>query len=37
MLPAPVVGHSLGGMVVLRLALRRPDAVRASCSRARPG
>ena len=29
MLPAPVVGHSLGGMVVLRLALRRPDDVRA--------
>ena len=29
MLPAPVVGHSLGGMVVLRLALRRPDAVQA--------
>jgi pimeloyl-ACP methyl ester carboxylesterase len=27
MLPAPVVGHSLGGMVVLRLALRRPDDV----------
>jgi pimeloyl-ACP methyl ester carboxylesterase len=27
MLPAPVVGHSLGGMVVLRLALRRPGAV----------
>lgn len=27
MLPAPVVGHSLGGMVVLRLAIRRPDAV----------
>src|SRR5262245_54090214 len=27
MLPAPVIGHSLGGMVVLRLALRRPDAV----------
>jgi len=27
MLPAPVVGHSLGGLVVLRLALRRPDAV----------
>jgi pimeloyl-ACP methyl ester carboxylesterase len=25
MLPAPVVGHSLGGMVVLRMALRRPD------------
>jgi pimeloyl-ACP methyl ester carboxylesterase len=24
-----VLGHSLGGMVVLRLALRRPDAVRA--------
>jgi pimeloyl-ACP methyl ester carboxylesterase len=24
MLPAPVVGHSLGGMVVLRLAIRRP-------------
>ena len=29
MLPAPVVGHSLGGMVVLRWALRRPDEVRA--------
>src|SRR5204862_6674978 len=29
MLPAAVVGHSLGGMVVLRLALRRPDAVQA--------
>lgn len=29
LLPAPVVGHSLGGMVVLRLALRRPDAVQA--------
>src|SRR3954465_279504 len=29
MLPAPVVGPSLGGMVVLRLALRRPDAVQA--------
>jgi pimeloyl-ACP methyl ester carboxylesterase len=29
MLPAPVVGHSLGGMVVLRLALRRPEAVSA--------
>src|SRR6184192_285643 len=29
MLPAAVVGHSLGGMVVLRLALRRPDAVEA--------
>ena len=28
MLPAPVVGHSMGGVVVLRLALRRPDAVR---------
>src|SRR5436190_6527767 len=27
MLPAAVVGHSLGGMVVLRLALRRPEAV----------
>jgi pimeloyl-ACP methyl ester carboxylesterase len=27
MLPAPVVGHSLGGMVVLRLALRHPQAV----------
>jgi pimeloyl-ACP methyl ester carboxylesterase len=29
MLPAAIVGHSLGGMVVLRLALRRPDAVHA--------
>jgi pimeloyl-ACP methyl ester carboxylesterase len=29
MLPAPVVGHSLGGMVVLRLALRHPSAVQA--------
>jgi pimeloyl-ACP methyl ester carboxylesterase len=29
MLPAPVVGHSLGGVVVLRLALSRPDAVEA--------
>src|SRR5690349_24298879 len=29
MLPAPVVGHSLGGVVVLRHALRRPDAVQA--------
>src|SRR5437867_3715015 len=29
MLPAPVVGHSLGGMVVLRLALRRPGDVKA--------
>lgn len=27
LLPAPVVGHSLGGMVVLRWALRRPDDV----------
>jgi pimeloyl-ACP methyl ester carboxylesterase len=26
-LPAPVVGHSLGGAVVVHLALRRPDAV----------
>jgi pimeloyl-ACP methyl ester carboxylesterase len=29
MLPAPVVGHSLGGMVVLRLALRRPQDIEA--------
>src|SRR2546429_1987068 len=29
MLPAPVVGHSLGGMVVVRLALRHPQAVEA--------
>jgi pimeloyl-ACP methyl ester carboxylesterase len=29
MLPAPVVGHSLGGMVVLRLALRHPADVQA--------
>src|SRR5438132_9702507 len=29
MLPASVVGHSLGGMVVLRVALRRPADVRA--------
>lgn len=29
MLPAPVVGHSLGGMVALRWALRRPGDVQA--------
>jgi pimeloyl-ACP methyl ester carboxylesterase len=29
MVPAPVVGHSLGGLVAVRLALRRPDAVSA--------
>src|SRR5207247_2094171 len=29
MLPAPVVGHSLGGAVVLRMALRRPGDVSA--------
>jgi pimeloyl-ACP methyl ester carboxylesterase len=29
MLPAPLVGHSLGGLVVLRAAIRRPDAVTA--------
>jgi pimeloyl-ACP methyl ester carboxylesterase len=27
LLPAPVVGHSLGGMIVLRMALRRPKDV----------
>src|SRR5881396_578671 len=27
MLPAPVVGHSLGGAVALRMALRQPDHV----------
>src|SRR6266576_958333 len=27
LLPAAVVGHSLGGMIVLRMALRRPDDV----------
>jgi pimeloyl-ACP methyl ester carboxylesterase len=27
MTPAPVIGHSMGGVVALRLALRRPDAV----------
>jgi len=27
MLPAPVVGHSFGGLVALRLAMRRPEAV----------
>jgi pimeloyl-ACP methyl ester carboxylesterase len=29
MLPAALVGHSMGGLVALRLALRRPDDVRA--------
>ncbi len=29
MLPAAVVGHSLGGMIVLRMALRRPEDVSA--------
>ncbi len=29
MLPAPVVGHSLGGLVAIRMALRHPDAVTA--------
>jgi pimeloyl-ACP methyl ester carboxylesterase len=28
LLPAAVVGHSLGGLVALRLALRRPDTIR---------
>jgi len=29
MLPASVVGHSMGGVIALRLAIRRPDAVHA--------
>jgi pimeloyl-ACP methyl ester carboxylesterase len=29
MLPAPVVGHSMGGVIALRLGIRRPNAVRA--------
>lgn len=28
MLPAPVVGHSMGGVVALRLAIRQPEVVR---------
>lgn len=37
MLPAPVVGHSMGGVIALRLAIRRPDDVPAVVLAATPG
>jgi pimeloyl-ACP methyl ester carboxylesterase len=37
MLPAPVAGHSMGGLVALRLALRRPESVSALVLAAAPG
>ena len=33
---APIVGHSLGGAIALRLAIRRPNSASRLCSRLRP-